>query len=137
MSQRQVRQFMREMGQETPLAPTYPGQEIAELRVRLIQEELDELASHTQGERETVNLTAVADDLADLLYVVYGAAVAYGITIEPVFNLVHAANMRKVGGPVRQDGKRLKPPGWVGPEDDITRELIEQYMVVEGEFEAV
>ena len=37
--------------------------------------------------------------------------------------------MRKVGGPIRpEDGKRLKPPGWVGP--DILGELIKQGFVV-------
>ncbi len=32
---------------------------------------------------------------------------------------VCAANGRKAGGPVRADGKQLKPPGWVGPEAEI------------------
>jgi predicted HAD superfamily Cof-like phosphohydrolase len=40
---------------------------------------------------------------------VYGAAVSYGIDMEPVFNEVHRSNMSKVGGHKREDGKWVKP----------------------------
>ena len=38
------------------------------------------------------------------------------IDVRPVFEAVHAANMAKVGGGVREDGKVLKPPGWQPPD---------------------
>jgi len=57
-------------------------------------------------ERDTV---AVAKELADLLYVVYGTAVSCGIDMEPVFREVHRSNMSKVGGHKREDGKWVKP----------------------------
>ncbi len=47
--------------------------------------------------------------MADLLYVVYGAAVSYGIDMDPVFREVHRSNMSKVGGYKRADGKWVKP----------------------------
>jgi predicted HAD superfamily Cof-like phosphohydrolase len=52
----------------------------------------------------------VAKELADLLYVVYGTAVAYGMMMEPVFREVHRSNLSKVGGHKRADGKWVKPP---------------------------
>jgi len=40
----------------------------------------------------------------------------YGIPLEEFWVEVQRANMDKVGGPIRADGKRLKPPGWRGPD---------------------
>ncbi len=39
-----------------------------------------------------------------------------GLDLRPFFVLVHQANMLKISGPVREDGKRLKPEGWVAPD---------------------
>jgi len=47
--------------------------------------------------------------MADLLYVIYGTAVSYGIDMDPVFREVHRSNMSKVGGYKREDGKWVKP----------------------------
>lgn len=85
--------------------PTIPDEATRLLRVRLIQEEFDELKDALR-ERDTV---AVAKELADLLYVVYGTAVSCGIDMEPVFREVHRSNMSKVGGHKREDGKWVKP----------------------------
>lgn len=52
---------------------------------------------------------AIAKELADLLYVVYGTAVSCGIDLEPIFREVHRSNMSKVGGHRRADGKWVKP----------------------------
>jgi len=52
----------------------------------------------------------VAKELADLLYVVYGTAVSYGLDMDPVFREVHRSNLSKVGGYKREDGKWVKPP---------------------------
>lgn len=56
---------------------------------------------------------ALAKELADILYVVYGTADLLEIPIEAVFGEVHRSNMSKVGpdGQVirREDGKILKP----------------------------
>lgn len=81
-------------------------EETKELRVRLIQEEFDELKEAMAAG----NLAAVAKELADLLYVTYGTAVSYGIDMEPVFREVHRSNLSKIGGYKRADGKWVKPP---------------------------
>lgn len=104
-AQHMVAEFHRTFGILAANAPSVPDEKTKTLRVRLIQEEFDELKEALdQG-----NLTAMAKELADLLYVVYGTAVSYGIDMEPVFREVHRSNMSKVGGHKRADGKWVKP----------------------------
>ena len=76
-----------------------------DLRVRLIQEEFDELKEALAAD----DLSSIAKEIADLLYVVYGTAVSYGIDMDQVFREVHRSNMSKVGGYKREDGKWVKP----------------------------
>jgi hypothetical protein len=42
---------------------------------------------------------ALAHELTDLLYVTYGAPIAFGVEPDRVFAEVHRANMQKVAGP--------------------------------------
>jgi len=104
--QSMVKEFHRKFDILVHRSPTIPSGSTRELRVRLIQEEFDELNEALADE----NLAAVAKELADLLYVVYGTAVSYGIDMEPVFQEVHRSNLSKVGGFKRADGKWVKPP---------------------------
>lgn len=89
--------------------PRFPGKERARLRVALIDEEATEFRSASYD----ADVVEVADALADLLYVVYGAALEWGIPIDAVFAEVHRSNMSKVwpDGTIhyREDGKVLKP----------------------------
>jgi predicted HAD superfamily Cof-like phosphohydrolase len=58
---------------------------------------------------------ALAKELADVLYVVYGTADLLEIPLEAVFTEVHRSNMSKVvAGEVirREDGKILKPDSY-------------------------
>jgi predicted HAD superfamily Cof-like phosphohydrolase len=70
-----------------------------------MQEEFDELKEALAAE----DLFSIAKEMADLLYVVYGTAVSYGIDMDPVFREVHRSNMSKIGGYKREDGKWVKP----------------------------
>jgi predicted HAD superfamily Cof-like phosphohydrolase len=92
-------------------SPSIPDSKQKHLRVSLIQEELDELQDALINE----DIISVADAIADLLYVVYGAALACGLDMEPIFNEVHRSNMAKVGGVIREDGKLMKPDTWTPP----------------------
>jgi len=78
-----------------------------------LQEELDEF-------RESINWENQADALVDLIYVALGALVEMGVTPGSVFNEVHDANMKKVGGikPERADSQfdAIKPDGWTSPD---------------------
>ena len=108
--QRMVSEFHRAFEILIASTPTAPDEATRSLRIRLIQEEFDELQA-ALGQQD---LAAVAKELADLLYVVYGAAVSCGIDLDPVFREVHRSNMTKVGGHKRADGKWVKPP-WYSP----------------------
>ncbi|GBL39500.1 hypothetical protein EMGBD2_07580 [Nitrospirota bacterium] len=89
-------------------SPTVVDGRTRELRVKLIQEEFDEL----KEAMESGDLPSIAKEMADLLYVVYGTAVSYGIDMDPVFREVHRSNMSKVGGYKREDGKWIKPASY-------------------------
>lgn len=106
--QRMVEEFHRRFDILIEPAPAVPGEATKELRMKLIQEEFDELRDALIQQ----DLSGVAKELADLLYVVYGTAVSCGIDMEPVFQEVHRSNMSKVGGHKRADGKWVKPPGY-------------------------
>ncbi len=103
--QAMVQAFHRTFDIVANQVPTVVDERTRELRVRLIQEEFDELKEALASD----DLSSIAKEMADLLYVVYGTAVSYGIDMEPVFREVHRSNMSKVGGYKRDDGKWVKP----------------------------
>jgi predicted HAD superfamily Cof-like phosphohydrolase len=103
--QQMVEEFHRTFDIVVAAAPTVPEAATQALRVKLIQEEFHEV-EEAIGRH---HLPDIAKELADLLYVVYGTAVSYGIDMEPVFKEVHRSNMSKVGGHKRADGKWVKP----------------------------
>ena len=104
--QAMVEEFHRKFEIAVAKSPSVPEEGIRQLRVRLIQEEFNEL----KEAMATQDLASVAKELADLLYVVYGTAVSYGMDMDPVFREVHRSNLSKVGGYKRADGKWVKPP---------------------------
>lgn len=115
-AQRKVREFHERFGCVVNDHPTWPGSRTHRLRMALLDEELAEL----RNAGETADLVEIADALADLLYVTYGAAVTYGIDLEPVFDEIHRSNMSK-GDPdvrVRADGKVLKGEHYSPPRVD-------------------
>src|SRR3990167_3010854 len=72
--------------------PTIPDQKRLELRAKLIEEEAKETCiALRQGD-----LIETADGLADLCYVIFGAALELGINLQNIFNEVHRSNMTKV-----------------------------------------
>jgi predicted HAD superfamily Cof-like phosphohydrolase len=92
-----------------------PATSVRELRKRLILEEAEEFWEASDNR----DVVMVADALADLLYVVYGAAEAWGLDMEPIFAEVHRSNMTKAGGPMREDGKMEKGPNWSPPNIEV------------------
>lgn len=100
---RQVADFMTLCGQATPMEPTLSSREIRHLRIKLQQEELDEMGSTLSipDGNDTPNVDAVlialADDIADQLYILFGTISAFGLQdyIPAVFEAVHNANMTK------------------------------------------
>lgn len=87
-----VREFMLRFGQSVPPTVSMPDPETHNLRWRLIDEEAQEL-------RDASSLVQYLDAVGDLLYVVYGAAIAAGFTahqIEATVYEIHRSNMSKL-----------------------------------------
>lgn len=81
------------------------SESLRELRVNLIAEEAQEFADAVRAD----DIIAMADALADLLYVTYGAAISHGIDLDAVLEEVHRSNMTKLWG--RKDIATLPGPG--------------------------
>lgn len=108
--QEQVREFHEKFGCSVRSKPEWPTGDERALRRRLMREELDEFDAACA----CTDMVGAADALGDLLYVLLGSAVTFGIDLEPVFEEIHRSNMSKVwpDGTVRKDegGKVIKPP---------------------------
>lgn len=107
-----VYEFHRKFGCRISTTPTIMPPDVADLRENLEQEEFDEILAAVEAR----DLPGIADGVVDLIYVLLGRLVSYGIDPRPIWNAVHAANMAKEGGATRGDGKILKPAGWVAPD---------------------
>ena len=115
-----VLQFHRKFGlviKDFPMEVAFATQA---LRDHLVTEESKELIEAINAG----NLTGIADACADLIYIVLGTAISYGIDLRPIWIEVQRTNMLKEGGSVREDGKILKPAGWTPP--DIGNILLKQ-----------
>lgn len=85
------------------------------LRADLIREEGREAATAL----EVGDLEHIAKELADVVYVSYGAALTLGIDLDEAIAEVHRSNMTKLvdGAPImRPDGKVLKGPNYRPPD---------------------
>ena len=111
-----VGDFMEAFGQEVLYIPTLPGFNLSELRLDLIEEEVQELRDGLDKK----SMFEIADALTDILYVVYGAGHAFGIDLDDCFNEVHRSNMTKLGEDgrpmYRDDGKVMKGPNYEEPD---------------------
>jgi len=110
-----VVEFMKAMGQEVRRWPSWPSWETVRLRCDLIDEEVSELHEGVLDR----DLVSIADAIADILYVTYGMAAAFGMDADALFAEVHRSNMSKLGPdgkPIyREDGKILKPATYSPP----------------------
>lgn len=80
------------------------------LRLRLLAEEVTEL-------RDAVrigSLEKIADGIADIITVVAGTAVVYGLPLDALIAEVNRSNMTKVNTP--DEGKLVKGPGYEPPD---------------------
>lgn len=142
-----VREFHEAFGMPVNEVLENVGPDRVKLRLDLIVEELDELFESAlgttrgtvsdiiwntlkeRGQDEPVSVNngsvavfstvGVADALVDMLYVIYGACLEFGINADAVFDEVHKSNMSKLGAdgkPIyREDGKVLKGPDFFEP----------------------
>ena len=129
--QAMVAEFHEAMGHPNKLAGggvPNAEHERKELRLDLIQEEFEELTDAAgsyypdkkelsdTGEYDPADTVEYADALGDMSYVIFGAALEAGIDLNAVITEIHRSNRTKVGGPVRADGKKLKPDTFEEPQ---------------------
>lgn len=110
-----VKEFQTAVGQNVGTKVEFPDGDERVLRMKLLREEFEE---YNQGEYKN-DIENIAKELADIIYIVCGTAVSYGIPLDRVFDEVHRSNMAKLvdGKPIRRDdGKILKPEGWTPPD---------------------
>lgn len=118
-----VREFHEKYGHtiNDKILDSYP-RDLVILREKLITEEAQEFKDHSYAMYDTydtipLDIVEIADALADILYVVFGTALSYGIPIDKVFEEVHRSNMTKSMEKDEKSikGKTIKGPNWSSP----------------------
>ena len=108
--------FMKTFGQEVKNKPGLSSEKINNLRISLINEELEELKQAMKNN----DLKEVVDALTDILYVTYGAGHAFGVNLDKCFDEVQKSNMSKLGEdgkPIYNEaGKVMKGPSYFKPD---------------------
>ena len=108
--------FMKTFGQEVKITSSLSSEKINNLRISLINEELEEFKEAIRNN----DLKEAADALTDILYVTYGAGHAFGINLDKCFDEVQRSNMSKLGEdgkPIYNDaGKVMKGPKYFKPD---------------------
>ena len=111
-----VKTFMNTYGQEVKERATFPENKIVQLRIDLIEEELNELKEAVKNN----DIVEVADALTDILYVTYGAGHSFGVDLDKCFDEVQRSNMSKLGAdgkPIyNESGKVMKGPDYFAPD---------------------
>ena len=111
-----VKTFMNTYGQEVKDKASFPENKIVQLRIDLIEEELNELKEAVKNN----DIVEVADALTDILYVTYGAGHSFGVDLDKCFDEVQRSNMSKLGDdgkPIyNESGKVMKGPDYFAPD---------------------
>jgi predicted HAD superfamily Cof-like phosphohydrolase len=124
-----VRDFQERMGQPFAETPTVMSNERRENRFEYMDEELLEFY-------DAKTVVDQADAMIDLIYLAIGTLVELGVKPEPLFEIVHNANMSKIwpDGKARlnpETGKVVKPPGFIRPEPLLEAEIKRQSRRIE------
>ncbi|NQZ14353.1 MAG: nucleoside triphosphate pyrophosphohydrolase family protein [Alphaproteobacteria bacterium] len=114
-----VQEFHETYGLPVEVEQTPGSEKTKELRINLLQEELDELKEALEND----DMVETLDALIDLQYVLDGAFLSFGLQNQKMeaFNEVHRSNMSKLGEdgkPIRResDGKVMKGPNYFKPD---------------------
>jgi predicted HAD superfamily Cof-like phosphohydrolase len=114
---------VREFHEKMELAVDQPfSKELLEFRMKLIFEEVQELAevgmtieTNSNETERRVLLQDFLKEMCDVIYVIKGTAVSFGMDLDAAYDLVHKSNMSKF--PFTKDdsgkvmkGKNYKPP---------------------------
>ena len=104
------------VGYPIPAQPELMSDDRAGFRADFMQEELDEFR---KAQKEG-DLDGAVDAVVDLMYVAAGAMNEMGVAVQPCWDEVHNANMRKKrGAQTKRPGSKgfdaIKPEGWTAP----------------------
>jgi len=114
---------VKEFHEKMELAIDQPySKELMDFRLRLLFEEIQELASaafdietNEHTEERHVMMQDLLKEMCDVVYVIKGMAVSFGMDFDKAFELVHKSNMSKLplikdaNGKV-QKGLNYEPP---------------------------
>lgn len=117
-----VRAFTLACKEGVPDRPTQISADRVAFIREMVNDEMDEL-------EQAGTVPDQADALVDAIYYICDFAATHGINLDPIFEIVHGANMQKVvDGKVirRKDGKILKPDGWEDPGPKVRAEIERQ-----------
>lgn len=115
--EKMVLEFHEKYGHKISTSPQNPGFVVETLRMKLIQEEVNEELLPALLKND---LLEIADGAADAIYVIVGTCISYGIPIDRIFAEVHESNMTKT--PVKAtDGNKYgtktpKGPDYIAPD---------------------
>lgn len=115
-----VRDFHEKFNQAIDKKLDPSTQDLRSFRENLIYEEAEEVYDELNPDPINWPISyskeRLTKELCDLLYVVYGTGVTFGLPLDEAFKLVHESNMSKLdenGRPIyREDGKVLKGPNY-------------------------
>ena len=108
--------------------PGFLSEEQMQFRTNFLYEELEEFVLATKDG----DLTKAFDALIDLQYVLLGTAHLMGLPFDEGWDIVQAANMKKVRAVRPEDSKRgsgfdvVKPEGWVAPDAALQALIMEE-----------
>jgi len=115
-----VRNFMAHTYQPVAECPEMLKSSRSNLRAKWM---IEEILEFTKAE----SVYEQADAIMDLIYFSLGTLVEMGVPPQPLFDVIHDANMRKRlhnGSIVVVDNKVAKPPEWRHPWEEI-KEIID------------
>ena len=125
LAQQAVKEFHQAFHLPVATSPTHLEKIRVELRAKWIQEEVVEFLRAT-------SIVDQVDAVTDLIYFAIGVFVEMGVDGSKIFELVHQANMSKIGRHNKAlynfEGKVIKPDGWISPEENI-RKYLDSVMV--------
>jgi predicted HAD superfamily Cof-like phosphohydrolase len=117
-----IAEFHEKFGLAGSDHPALPDANLADFRIRFMQEELEEFKQALRKD----DLVEAFDALIDLVYVVLGTAHMMGLPFQEGWDIVHEANMKKVrASGDGSDSKRgsawdvVKPEGWEPPNGQL------------------
>ena len=115
---------VREFHEKMELAIDQPySKELMNFRLKLVFEEIQEMASaaldlESSGLVETEKQVMLQDflkEMCDVVYVIKGTALSFGMDFDQAYNLVHKSNMSKLPLTKDADGKVQKGPNYQPP----------------------